>query len=62
MTYEYLQIQGINLRLKPGDKWCLCAMTWREALVTWKLHQKLDHEATKRSSLTIIPLEHCKTI
>jgi hypothetical protein len=42
--------------LKAGDKWCLCAMRWREAL-NMDVAPKIDLEATNEAALTIIPLE-----
>lgn len=35
--------------LKPGDRWCLCAMRWREALeagMAPRVHLAATHEAT----------------
>jgi uncharacterized protein (DUF2237 family) len=46
------QFQG----LKPGDRWCLCAMRWREALYM-EVAPKVDLEATNESALNIIPLD-----
>lgn len=42
--------------LKPGDKWCLCAMRWREAL-NMGVAPKIDLEATNEAALSVIPLE-----
>ena len=42
--------------LKPGDKWCLCAMRWREALYM-DVAPKIDLEATNEAALSIIGLE-----
>ena len=42
--------------LKPGDRWCLCASRWKEALdagVAPKLYLSATHEAT----LELVPLE-----
>ena len=46
------QFQG----LKPGDRWCLCAMRWREALYM-DVAPKIDLDATNESALNIIPLD-----
>jgi uncharacterized protein (DUF2237 family) len=42
--------------LKPGDRWCLCAMRWREA---WQdgVAPKVILEACEESALKIVPLE-----
>jgi uncharacterized protein (DUF2237 family) len=45
--------------LKPGDKWCLCAMRWREALYM-EVAPKIDLEATNTAALSIIPMETLK--
>ncbi|MBF7074099.1 DUF2237 domain-containing protein [Glaciecola sp. MH2013] len=42
--------------LKPGDKWCLCAMRWREALFM-EVAPYIDLEATNEAALEVIPLE-----
>jgi uncharacterized protein (DUF2237 family) len=42
--------------LKPGDRWCLCAMRWREALYM-EVAPKIDLEATNESALSIVPME-----
>jgi uncharacterized protein len=41
--------------LKPGDKWCLCALRWLEA---WKagIAPPVVLEATNEASLLIIPM------
>jgi len=41
--------------LKPGDKWCLCALRWLEA---WKagMAPLVVLEATNEASLLIIPM------
>jgi uncharacterized protein len=42
--------------LKPGDKWCLCALRWLEA---YRSHcaPQVFLEATNEKTLTLIPLE-----
>ncbi len=42
--------------LKPGDRWCLCAIRWKEA---WELNvaPRVVLEACEESALEIIPLE-----
>lgn len=42
--------------LKPGDKWCLCAIRWREASYM-DVAPKIDLEATNEAALSIIELE-----
>jgi uncharacterized protein (DUF2237 family) len=42
--------------LKPGDRWCLCAMRWREAL-SMEVAPKIDLEATNEAALSIVPIE-----
>jgi uncharacterized protein (DUF2237 family) len=42
--------------LKAGDKWCLVAMRWQQALDAGKAPQ-VDLEATHESALEIIKLE-----
>merc|ERR1712002_581933 len=39
--------------LKPGDKWCLCALRWREAFRNDKA-PKLDVRATHSKALTYV--------
>lgn len=42
--------------LKPGDKWCLCALRWLEAYnAGYAPHVYL--EATNEKTLSIIPME-----
>lgn len=42
--------------LKPGDKWCLCALRWVEA---WKADKapKVILEATHEKTLDFVPLQ-----
>lgn len=42
--------------LKPGDRWCLCALRWREA---WEedMAPPVILEACEQSALEVIPLE-----
>jgi uncharacterized protein len=42
--------------LKPGDRWCLCALRWEEA---WKegVAPSVILEACEESALKLIPLE-----
>jgi uncharacterized protein len=42
--------------LKPGDKWCLCALRWTEALKAG-VSPPVYLEATHAKALEIIPLE-----
>ena len=45
--------------LKPGDRWCVCAATWRQALeagVAPPVYLAATHEET----LAVIPLEALK--
>lgn len=41
--------------LKPGDRWCLCALRWKEA---WKegVAPSVILEACEESALKLIPL------
>ena len=41
--------------LKPGDKWCLCASRWREALMAG-VAPPVDLMATHSSALNIVSL------
>ena len=41
--------------LKPGDRWCLCAPRWKEALDAGAAPQ-LVLEATHEETLAIVPL------
>lgn len=45
--------------LKPGDRWCLCALRWKEA---WEEDQApcVILEACEESMLSIMPLEILK--
>ncbi|MBU6153291.1 MAG: DUF2237 family protein [Bdellovibrionales bacterium] len=45
--------------LKPGDKWCLCALRWREAMKAG-LAPKLDLKATHSKILKYAPLKELK--
>lgn len=42
--------------LKPGDRWCLCALRWREA---WEagMAPPVILEATHMAALEVIPFE-----
>ena len=42
--------------LKAGDKWCLCALRWKEALIN-NVAQKLILEATNEKTLSVIKME-----
>lgn len=44
------------LGLKPGDRWCLCALRWKEALDAG-VAPKVDLEATHEKALEFIRLE-----
>ena len=45
--------------LKPGDRWCLCASRWKEALDAGAPPQVVL-EATHAVTLHIVPLEELK--
>jgi uncharacterized protein (DUF2237 family) len=45
--------------LKPGDKWCLCALRWREAKKAG-VAPKLDLSATHQKMLKFAPLKDLK--
>jgi uncharacterized protein len=42
--------------LKPGDKWCLCAIRWKEALVAG-VAPKIWLQATHQNALQYVPME-----
>ena len=42
--------------LKDGDKWCLCALRWKEALIN-NIAPKVVLEATNEKTLSIIKIE-----
>lgn len=42
--------------LKPGDKWCLCALRWKEAYEDG-IAPLVDLEATEESALEVVELE-----
>lgn len=42
--------------VKPGDRWCLCALRWREALEAG-VAPDIVLEATHRSALEVVDLE-----
>ncbi|MFM7469011.1 MAG: DUF2237 family protein [Vampirovibrionales bacterium] len=46
--------------LKPGDRWCLCALRWKEAYEVGKA-PKLVLEATHIKILDMVPLEILQT-
>jgi uncharacterized protein (DUF2237 family) len=45
--------------LKAGDKWCLCAMRWQEALENGKA-PKVDLAATHMRSLEFVEMDDLK--
>lgn len=45
--------------LKPGDKWCLCALRWKEAKAAG-VAPELDLEATHEKMLEYVPLSDLK--
>jgi uncharacterized protein (DUF2237 family) len=45
--------------LKPGDRWCLCALRWNEAFDAG-LAPPVVLAATHEKVLEIVPLEHLK--
>ena len=45
--------------LRPGDKWCLCAMRWKEALDN-DMAPPVILESTHESVLELIPFEELK--
>ena len=57
VTEEFLEFtnsMGNNLyMLEPGDKWCLCAMRWKEAKDNG-IYVKVDKSATNIKTLDII--------
>lgn len=46
--------------LKPGDKWCLCALRWKEAKAAG-VAPELDLEATHEKMLEYVPLSDLKS-
>lgn len=69
MTEEFLEFtvaQGNDLKtprpdwnfpgLTPGDRWCLCAARWREALEAHKA-PPVVLAATEKSALEIVPMK-----
>ena len=42
--------------LKDGDKWCLCALRWKEALIN-NVAPKVVLEATNEKTLSVITME-----
>ena len=42
--------------LKAGDKWCLCALRWKEALMN-NIAPKVILEATNEKTLDVIKIE-----
>mgnify|MGYP001286090742 FL=1 len=42
--------------LKVGDKWCLCALRWKEALIN-NVAPKVILEATNEKTLNIVKME-----
>ena len=42
--------------LKGGDKWCLCALRWKEALIN-NIAPKVILEATNEKTLDVIKIE-----
>jgi uncharacterized protein (DUF2237 family) len=72
MTAEFLEFsrrQGNDLvtphpewqfpGLKPGDRWCLCAMRWQEALEAG-IAPPVDLEATQMKALEFVTLADLK--
>lgn len=72
MTAEFLvysKAQGNDLStpmpdydfpgLKPGDRWCLCAMRWLEAYAAGKA-PRVDLEATHLNALGVVSLSQLK--
>ena len=45
--------------LKPGDRWCLCASRWKEALDAGRAPQVVL-EATHEATLEYVSLEELK--
>ena len=45
--------------LKPGDRWCLCAARWKEALDAGSA-PRVVLEATHAVTLQVVPLEELK--
>lgn len=62
---EYTRARGNDLStprpqfgfpgLRPGDRWCLCASRWQEALEAG-VPPKVDLEATHERALTVVAL------
>tara|TARA_B100001142_G_C13880921_1_gene479973 strand:- start:184 stop:555 length:372 start_codon:yes stop_codon:yes gene_type:complete len=42
--------------LRAGDKWCLCALRWKEALIN-KVAPKVILEATNEETLNIVSMK-----
>ncbi len=42
--------------LKPGDRWCLCALRWKQAL-EHNMAPEIVLEATNEKTLEVIPLK-----
>jgi uncharacterized protein len=47
--------------LKPGDRWCLCALRWKEAFDEGKA-PKVDLNATNEAVLKYVSLENLKSL
>ena len=45
--------------LRPGDRWCLCALRWREAFEAG-MAPRVCLRSTEISALSVIALEHLK--
>ncbi|MBC7428899.1 MAG: DUF2237 domain-containing protein [Bacteriovorax sp.] len=45
--------------LKPGEKWCLCALRWNEANKAG-VAPNLDLKATHEKMLEFVPIDHLK--
>lgn len=43
--------------LRPGDRWCLCAARWQEALDAG-VAPRVVLRATHEAALDLIPIEH----
>jgi uncharacterized protein (DUF2237 family) len=46
--------------LKPGDRWCLCAMRWKEALEAG-VAPPVVLESTHERALAVVTLEQLKS-
>ena len=46
--------------LKPGDRWCVCAMRWKEAFDAGKA-PRIILRATNEATLEMIPFDELKS-